>query len=58
MLVENGDLVIQKITNQDWNDVKDFYLITCYRENRWSKYTDVNYLDKIKEYISIQTNPL
>ena len=48
---ENGNLIILKIYNEHWYEMKEIFLIVCYRDNRESKYADKDYLNNIKDYI-------
>lgn len=52
IVAENGDTIIIKLSNHQWKEIKEIFMIICYRESRESKYADKNYLDKIKKYIS------
>lgn len=51
ILSKNGDTLIIKITNLQWKEIKELFLILCYRESRESKYADKKYFSKIKDVI-------
>ena len=48
---ENGNLIILKICSDYWYEMKEIFLIVCYRDNRESRYVNQDYLNNIKEYI-------
>ena len=50
---ENGNLIILKILNKNWLEIKDLFLIVCYKEDRESKYKTGNFFENIKQYTVI-----
>lgn len=52
MLSENGNLIILKLTNANWEESEALFLIVCYREDRESKFKTDDYFENIKRYIT------
>ena len=51
MVNENGNLVIVRVSNKNWKDFKEFYLVVCYKEDRESRFKTDSYFEKLKDYI-------
>ena len=48
---ENGNLIIIKIENRTWIDMKELFVIICYKEDRESKYKTNDYFEILKHQI-------
>ena len=48
---DKGNLLIIKISSQDWKFLKELHLIVCYKEDRESKFKTKDYFENLKEHI-------
>ena len=40
-----------KLSSNNWRDLKELYLIICYKEDRESKFKTLNYFDNLKQHL-------
>ena len=51
LINEKGNLMILKITNSEWTQIDELFLLICYKEDRESKYKTDNYFENIQQHI-------
>ena len=48
---ERGNILILKLSNRNWTDIDELFVIFCYKEDRESKFKTKNYFDNVKQHI-------
>ena len=51
MINERGNLVILKLTNGNWTEIDELFIVICYREDRESKFKTRNYFENVKQHM-------